>query len=202
MKLADIPGTKKKEYLKAKIDELETNGKIKNIRDLYRNISDFKKGCRHRTNIVKDGKGDLVRESRSILDRWGKHFSQLLNVHGASDSRQTEIHRAESLVPEPSAFDVEVAIEKLRRHESPGIDQIPAELIKTGSRKNRSEIHKLINSIWNKEESPEEWKKSIIVPIYKKGDKTDCSYYRDISLLSTAYKILSKTLLSKLTPYA
>jgi hypothetical protein len=36
-----------------------------------------------------------------------------------------------------------------------------------------SEIHKLVNSIWNKEELPEQWKESIIVPIYKKGDKTD-----------------------------
>jgi hypothetical protein len=44
-------------------------------------------------------------------------------------------------VPEPSAFEVEMAIEKLRRLKSPGIDQIPAELIKTGSRKIRSEIH-------------------------------------------------------------
>jgi hypothetical protein len=62
-------------------------------------------------------------------------------VHGVNDSRQTEIHTAESLVPEPSAFEFEVAVEKLRRHKSPGIDQIPAELIEKGSRKNCSEIH-------------------------------------------------------------
>jgi hypothetical protein len=49
------------EYLKAKIEEIETNGKIKNIRDLYRGISDFKKGYQSRTNIVKDDKGDLGR---------------------------------------------------------------------------------------------------------------------------------------------
>ena len=60
----------------------------------------------------------------------------------------------------------------------------------------------LIISIWNKEELPDEWKGSVIVPIYKKGDKTDCNNYRGISLLPTTYKVLSNILLSKLIPYA
>jgi hypothetical protein len=64
-----------------------------------------------------------------------------------------------------------MAIEKLKRYESPGIDQIPAELIKSWSRTIRSEIRQLVNSIWNKEQLPEEWKESIIGPIYWKGDK-------------------------------
>jgi hypothetical protein len=70
-------------------------------------------------------------------------------------------------VPEPSAFEIEMAIEKIKRHKSPGIDQIPAELITAGSRTIRYEIHKLIISIWNKEELPEEWKETIILPTYK-----------------------------------
>jgi hypothetical protein len=64
------------------------------------------------------------------------------------------------------------------------------------------EIHKLIISIWNKEELLEEWKESIIAPIYKKGDKTGGSKYRNISLLPTMYKSLWNFLHSKLTPYA
>ena len=59
---------KKKEYLKAKIEKLETNSKIKkNIRGLYRGISDFKKGYQPRTNTVKDEKGDLVADCHSIF---------------------------------------------------------------------------------------------------------------------------------------
>jgi SLT domain-containing protein len=54
-----------KQYLQAKIEELQTNCNIKNIRDLYRGISDFKKGYQPRTNIVKDVKGDLFADSYS-----------------------------------------------------------------------------------------------------------------------------------------
>jgi len=98
-------------------------------------------------------------------------------------------------VPEPSEFEVELAIEKLKSHKSTGIDQIPMELIKAGGRTICCAVHKLIVSIWNKEELPAEWKELIIVPIHKKGDKTDCNNYRDISLLPTTYKILSNILL-------
>ena len=95
---------------------------------MYRGISDFKKGYQPRTNTVMDGKGNLVADFHSILARWGNHFPQLMNIHGVKDVRLTEIHTAEPLVPELSAFEVEMAIEKLKSHKSPGIDQIPAGL--------------------------------------------------------------------------
>jgi hypothetical protein len=74
----------------------------------------------------------LVADCHSILARWRKYFSQLLNVHGVNDVRQTAIHTAEALVLEPSATEVELAIEKLKSNKSPVIDHIPAELIKAG----------------------------------------------------------------------
>ena len=123
-------------------------------------------------------------------------------MRGVKDVGQAEKHTAEPLVPEPSASEVELAIDKLKSHKSPGIDQIPAELIKAGARKICLEIHKLITSIWKKEKLPEEWKESIIVLIHKKGDKTDCNNYRAISLLPATYKILFNILLSMLIPYA
>jgi hypothetical protein len=80
-----------------------------------------------------------------------------------------------------------LAIEKLKNHKKSSTEGIPVELIKAGRKIIRCEIHKLIISIWNKNELPEKWKESLIVPIYKKGDKTDCIYYRGISLLPTTY---------------
>jgi hypothetical protein len=76
-------------------------------------------------------------------------------VYGVSDLRQTEIHTAAAVVPEPSAFAIELAIEKLKIHKSPAIDHIPTELIRARNRAIRGAIHKLIISIWNKEELPE-----------------------------------------------
>jgi hypothetical protein len=111
------------------------------------------------------------------------------------------MHTAEPFVPDPSASEVEVAIGKLKSCKSPGVDQVLAELIQAGGETLRSEIHKLIKLIWNKEELPHQWKESV-VPIHKKGDKTDCSNYRGISLLSTSCKILSNILHARQTPYA
>jgi hypothetical protein len=60
-------------------------------------------------------------------------------------------------MPVINAFEVAIVLEKLKRDKSPGADKIPAELIKIGGRTICSEIHKIINSIWNKEELPDEW---------------------------------------------
>jgi hypothetical protein len=109
-----------------------------------------------------------------------------LNVHRVSDVRQIKILAAEPLVPDPLLYDVEIAIENLKIYKLPYKDQIPAELIQAGGDILRSNIHKVINSIWNKEELPGQWKESIIVLIREKGNKADCSNNSGISLLTNS----------------
>jgi hypothetical protein len=67
-------------------------------------------------------------------------------VHGVTDVRQTEISITEPLIPEPSAFEVKMAIGKAKRHRSPGTDQIPAEMTNAGGKTIHSEIHILITA--------------------------------------------------------
>ena len=114
---------------------------------MYKGINDFKKGYHPRTNIVKDEKGDMFADSHSILARYRYSFSQLLNIHGVNDVRQR--HTGEPLVPGPSGYEFKLVIEKLKGHKSPGIFQIPAELIKAGGRTIRYEIIHLLLLIPN-----------------------------------------------------
>jgi hypothetical protein len=93
---------KEKEYLKDRINELETNSKNKNIRDMYSGKHEFKRRYQPRNNLVRDENGDLLADSHNILNRWKNYFSQLLNVRNISAVRQIEVHMAEPLVPGPS----------------------------------------------------------------------------------------------------
>jgi hypothetical protein len=170
---------KRREYLKGKINELETNNKNKNknITYLYRRKNEFKRGYQPTIYIIKDEIVNPMADIQNFLNSWKNLFNRVLNVHWVHDVRQINIHTTEPLVPEPSLVEVEIAIGKLKSYKSPGTDNISAELIKAGGEGLQSEIHRLISCIWNKEKLPQKWKESIIVPIYEKGDKTDCNNY-------------------------
>jgi hypothetical protein len=70
--------------------------------------NEFKRGYKLRNNLVKNENGDLLADSRNILDKPKSYFSQLQNAHNVSDVRQTE---------------VQIAIAKLKKYDSPGHDQ-------------------------------------------------------------------------------
>jgi hypothetical protein len=144
---------------------------------LYRGINEFKKGYQPRINIIKDENGNLIADSQSVLNRWKNFFNQVLNVCGVHSVRQKDMQTAEPLVPEPSLIKEEIAIGKLKSYKFPGTDQILAKLIKAGDEMLCSEIHKLICSLQNKKELPQQWKEPIIIPIHKKDDKADCNNY-------------------------
>ena len=122
MKLADISRTKRRNIWQLKSINLKLTVRS-NMPETWLRAPIT---LRRVTRLVKDEKGDLVTDSHTVFVRWRNQFSRLLNVHEVNDVRQTEVHTAEPPVPEPSAFEIEMDIEKLKWHRSPGIDQIPA----------------------------------------------------------------------------
>jgi hypothetical protein len=134
--------------LKEAINEILKNRSNKNIRD----INEFRKGYRPRTNIVKDENGDLLADFHNILNKWENYFCHVWNVLGVDYVREIDMHTAEPLVPEPNCLHIATAIEQLKRYESPGIDQISAELVEVVGNTLCFEFLKLINYIWIKKE--------------------------------------------------
>jgi hypothetical protein len=104
--------------------------------------------------LVKDENGDLLADFHRILGRWKNCFCQLLNLHGVNNVGLT----AKSFVSELSSFEAEIAVEKLEGYKLPGIHKTLAKLMQAGGDTLCSEINKLTNSTWNKEELPGQWK--------------------------------------------
>jgi hypothetical protein len=100
----------------------------------------------------------VIAESHNILNRWQNKFCRLLNARGVNYVRQTEVDTGEPLIYEFSSSDIEIDTENLKSYNSSDVDQILAELIQAGRNRLSLEIHKRINSIWNKEEFPQQWK--------------------------------------------
>lgn len=103
-------------------------------------------------------------------------------------------------VEPPTQEEVKKAISELKNGKAAGKDGIPAELLKAGSERLHDEIHRIILRIWSDEQMPEDWLEGLICPIYKKGHRLDCSNYRGITLLNSAYKVLSRILFFRLRP--
>jgi hypothetical protein len=81
-----------------------------------------------------------------------------------------------------------------------GTDGIHPELTKYGGNKLLNRMYELVRQIWEEERIPEEWKETIIIPIYKRGDRDRCENYWGIALGNAVYKILSNIILRKIKP--
>ena len=86
-----------------------------------------------------------------------------------------EIHTAEPKIRNPTFEEIIEAVNKLKNKKSPRVDSVTAELVKNGGEALHRQIHKQIVAIWKKELILEEWKDSIIIPMFKKGDKMNCN---------------------------
>lgn len=197
---------KKREYLNRRILQLQQDFEEGRIRQAYKGIRQVSNKFQPSTDICRDMHGNLLADPDRIKERWREYFQNLLNptptVNEDPLMEAFIIPQDDIIIEPPSLDEVHDAVKMQKSNKSPGIDGITAELLKEGGQQLLSSLHELICNIWEEETIPDDWKKAIICPIYKKGDKLTCKNYRGISLLSTSYKTFTTLVKQKLEPIA
>jgi hypothetical protein len=108
-----------------------------------------------------------------------------------------------SFEKEPCILEEEVkaALHQISNDKAPGVDEIPIELIKAGGDEAARVITMLCQTVWDTGHWPKDWKRSVFVPLFKKGDPKDCSNYRTIALISHTSKVLLKVIHNRMEQY-
>jgi hypothetical protein len=164
----------------------------------YKRIQDVTQEFKPEVNTCRGTNGKILTEKKDIQRRWKEYFKSVLTAN-PDDTDSMIFFTAENEDIQPSYEEVTRVTKCLKSHKAPGTDQILAELLKKGGETLQRRTHHLIKLIWVQHKMPEEWSMGIIQPIYKKGDKLECSNYRAITLLNVTYKVLSGILYNRLT---
>ena len=144
----------------------------------------------------------LLKDRAQILNRWATYFSSLLNNAFPLDETALDelpvlptIHEMDAL---PTIAEVEAAIAGLKNCKAAGPDGIPPEVYKYGGGSLAESMLKYCVACWEIGDIPTQWKRAKMISIYKrKGEKSDCTNYRGLSLLDVASKIFAKILLAR-----
>ena len=147
----------------------------------------------------------LHKDKASILSRWSEHFQELFSADRVfQDSvllRIPQLPFKVELDKLPSMQELIKAIEQIKSGKVVGVDGIPPDFWKSGGPALHSKLHELLVCCWEQEKLPRDLRDAVIITLYKnKMEKSECSNYRGITLLSIAGKIFARVLLNRLVP--
>jgi hypothetical protein len=171
-------------------------------RAVYEGIRKITQEHAPRVKAVKDENGRVLSDPEDVKKRWKDYFDGLYNDANRTDDEYLEnIAVAENTesIPTLGEDEVEAAINRMKLRKAPGLDNITTEELQAGTEGvGLKIIHRLCKMVWEREQWPSDWKRSIIIPIHKKKDRLDCSNYRGISLLCHCGKVFSTIILQRI----
>ena len=149
---------------------------------------------------VKDKQGHCITREEDKIRRWKEHFETILNRE--EPRLKADIKEAEQDIKvstsSPDVEEVKESIKSLKNNRSPGADRVTAEMLKAEQHATPKALTSILANIWEREETPEDWKMGLIVKIPKKGDLGNCSNWRGITLLSLTCKVFSRIVLNRI----
>src|SRR5574338_344924 len=149
-------------------------------------------------SLIKDRNGMDLTEAEDIKKRW-KEYTELYK----KDLHDPENHNGVITDLEPDILECEVkwALGSITMNKGSGGDGIPVELFQILEDDAVKVLHSICQQIWKTQQWPQDWKRSVFIPISKKGNAKECSNYHTIALISHTSKVMLKMLLTRLQQY-
>ena len=182
----------KKAFLSDQWKEIEEYNRMGETRDLFKKIRDTKGTFHAKMGLIKDRNGTDLTEAEDIKKRWQEYTEELYK----KDLHDPDNHDGVITHLEPDILECEVkwALVSITMNKASGCDGIPAELFQILKDDAVKVLHSICQQIWRTQQWPQDWKRSVFIPIPKKGNAKECSNYCTIVLISHASKVMLKIL--------
>ena len=166
------------------------------IRDLFKKIRDIKGNFDAKMGIIKDRNGTDLTEAEDIKKRWQECTKELYkkDVHDPDNHNGVITH----LEPDILECEVKWALGSITTNKASGGDEIPVELFQILKDDAVKELHSMCQQSWKTQQWPQHWKRSILIPIPKKGNAKECLNSHTIVLTSHTRKVMLKILQSRI----
>ena len=187
----------KRRYLDGIATEAQRAAESNNMRETYRLAKKLTNSNSKTDYLLRSSDGELLTTEEQQSERWSEYFEDLLNqpeqnVPVSPINSNTRTQTGFNSNP-PSMNEVKAAAKQLKSGKAPGNDEIPSELLKVSMEVDSfaSQLHSLINHVWQTEDVPTEWIDGLIIKLPKKGDLSKCNNWRGITLLNTVNKLIT-----------
>ena len=182
----------KKAFFSYQCKEIEEKNRVGQTRDLFKKIRDTKGTLHAKMGSIKDRNGMDLTETEDIKKRWQENTEELYK----KDLHDPDNHDGVITHLEPDILECEVnwALRSIATNKASGDDGIPPELFQILKDDAVKVLHSICQQIWKTLQWPPDWKRSVFIPIPKKGNAKECSNYCTIALISHASKVMLKIL--------
>ena len=186
-------------FLSDQCKDLEENNRKRKTRDLFKKIRDTKGTFHAKMGLIKDRSGMDLTEAEDIKKRWQEYTEEPYRKY----LHNTDNHDGVITHLEPDILEREVkwALESISTNKASGCDGIPVELFQILKDDPVKMLHSICKQIWKTQQWPQDWKRSVFIPIPKKGSPKQCSNYRTIALISHASEVMLRILQARLQQY-
>ena len=189
----------KKVFLSDQCKEIEENNRMGKTRDLFKKIRDTKGTFQAKKGSINDRNGMDLTEAEDIKKRWQEYTEELYkkDLHDPDNQDGVIIH----LEPDILECEAKWVLGSITTNKASGGDGIPVELFQILKDDAVKVLHSICQHIWKTQQWPQDWKRSVFIPIPKKGNAKECSNYCTTALISHTSKVMLKILEGRLQQY-